>query len=57
MTSMKRLSVSLSDEIVEMLQTLKQSEKYRNSSYSEIIRQMIKASLSTNPVAQEEKGA
>ena len=57
MTNMKRLSVSLSDEIVDALHILKQSEEYRNCSYSEIIRQLIRASFTANTALHKEKGA
>jgi len=41
MTDMKRTTVSLSDEIVDRISELKQTEEFKNCSYSEIIRRLI----------------
>lgn len=45
MTDMKRTTISLPDELVEALSLLKQTDEFKNASYSEIIRVMIKRGL------------
>lgn len=45
MTDMKRTTVSLPDELVEKLDELKQTEEFKNTSYSELIRAMIQRGL------------
>lgn len=45
MTDMKRITVSLTDEIVEALDALKQTDKYKSFSYSELIRILVQRGL------------
>jgi len=45
MTDMKRTTISLPDELVEKLDELKQTEEFKNVSYSELIRSMIQRGL------------
>lgn len=50
MTDMKRTTVSLTDEIVDRIAELKNTEAFKGCSYSEIIRRLIVAGL---PEAQK----
>lgn len=50
MTDMKRLSVSLPDEMVELLDELKSSEEYRDKPYSELLRSMIQIGLAKSKI-------
>lgn len=52
MTDMKRMTVSFKDEIAAELDRLKQTEEFKDKSYSQIINQLIMRGL-----AIEEKGA
>lgn len=45
MTDMKRLTISLPDELVEKLEELKQTEEFKNAPYSKLIRTMIQRGL------------
>ena len=45
MTDMKRTTISLTDELVEALDKLKQTDEFKNASYSELIRVMIQRGL------------
>ena len=45
MTDMKRATISLPDELVEALDKLKQTDEFKNASYSELIRVMIQRGL------------
>lgn len=45
MTKMKRLSVSLPDEIVEAMEKLKTREEFRRCSDAEIIRRLLERGL------------
>lgn len=57
MTDMKRISVSLPDELVGAISRLKATEKYRKCTYSEIIRQLMCAGLPEIIEGAHEKGA
>lgn len=45
MTDMKRMSISLPDGLAAALDNLKQTEEFKNKSYSELIRVMIQRGL------------
>lgn len=45
MTDMKRTTISLPDELAEALDILKQTDEFKNASYSELIRVMIQRGL------------
>ena len=45
MTDMKRTTISLPDDLVEALDNLKQTDEFKNSSFSELIRVMIQRGL------------
>lgn len=45
MTDMKRTTVSLPDELVDALNELKQTDEFKNATYSELIRVMIQRGL------------
>lgn len=45
MTDMKRITVSLTDEIVEQISRLRQTEAFAGCSYAEIIRRLVIAGL------------
>ena len=45
MTDMKRITVSLPDEMVALLDELKRTEEYRGKPYSELLRSMIQVGL------------
>ena len=45
MTDMKRLTVSLPDEMVVILDELKSSAEYKDKPYSELLRSMIQIGL------------
>lgn len=52
MTDMKRTSVSLTDELVEALARLKQSDEFKGCSYSEIIRRLLSRGLEKDQKGQ-----
>lgn len=43
MTDMKRMSVSMPDDIIQLLLELRKTEEYCKCSYSEIIRRLVVA--------------
>lgn len=45
MTDMKRITVSLTDEIVAAIEELKETERFKSCTYSEIIRILVKQGL------------
>lgn len=45
MTDMKRITISLPDEIEEAIDELKKTEEFRDASYSSIIRQLVERGL------------
>ena len=45
MTDMKRLTISLPDELADKLEELKQTEEFKNVPYSKLIRAMIQRGL------------
>ena len=45
MTDMKRITISLPDEIEEAIDALKKTEEFRDASYSSIIRQLVERGL------------
>lgn len=45
MTNMKRITVSLPDEMVAVLDVMKQSAEFRNKPYSELLRAMIQLGI------------
>ena len=45
MTNMKRVTVSLPDDVDKRLMKLKQTKKFAKSSYSEVIRQVLQRGL------------
>lgn len=45
MTDMKRITISLTDDLADALEQLKKAEEFRNVSYSELIRIMIQRGL------------
>lgn len=45
MTDMKRITISLPDDIEAAINELKQSEEFRDASYSSIIRQLVERGL------------
>lgn len=45
MTDMKRTTISLPDEMVDALNTLRETEEFKNVTYSELIRAMIQRGL------------
>ena len=58
MTDMKRLSVSLPDDMVQGIGALKETEQFQKCTFSEIIRQCIRAGLpNLETLASGEKGA
>lgn len=52
MTDMKRITISLTDELNEALEAVKRSEEYKNAPYSAIIRALIERGLKAK-AAQE----
>lgn len=58
MTDMKRISVSLSDDLVQGIGDLRSTDMFKKCTYSEIIRQCIKLGLpAVMKLASDEKGA
>lgn len=45
MTDMKRITVSLTDEIVAAIEELKEAERFKGCTYSEIIRILVQRGL------------
>lgn len=45
MTDMKRISVSMPDEMVEALDRLRKTPEFENKPYSEVIRTLIQVGL------------
>ena len=45
MTDMKRITVSLPDDMVVLLDELKGTDEYKSKPYSELLRTMIQAGL------------
>lgn len=45
MTDMKRITVSLTDEIVAAIAELKETERFKSCTYSEIIRILVQRGL------------
>ena len=41
MTSMKRITVSLPDELVKALDKIKEMEEFKHKTYSELLRELI----------------
>ena len=52
MTDMKRLSISLPDDLAAALEAVKQKDEFKDKSYSELIRIMIQRGL-TRAAADE----
>ena len=53
MTDMKRTSVSLPDEIVDALEELRNTDEFKNVSYSELIRVLIQRGLTKTTALKE----
>ena len=45
MTDMKRITVSLTDELVDAIEQMKETKEIDSSSYSEIIRHLLRRGL------------
>lgn len=50
MTNMKRMTVSLTDELETAIVALKNQDEFKNAPYSEIIRFLVKCGLESSGV-------
>ena len=51
MTNMRRLTVSLPDELVVILDAMKQTAEFKNRPYSELLRAMIQRGIEKSNAA------